>query len=322
MRSPPRCKRDEPGCDRRCGSRTSLEASAKGSSASRETACRMAPLKALWATAACGCSETCQARIRGLMCPSYAALHRPRVVEPQATTCTPQTACSPTLRAVTLCATDIRAAPRRMQSAGAEGGGPQMSRRRTDGGGLLRRYGYRSAYAATGARCSDVTKGGTKSLALTAPAVAFSMRAMVFQSGRQTPRRQRLTLAPLTPISAPKRSVDLPTSFSQSPIVMVALCKCWTLKSSRPINAQWTIALCPRREVWFCCYAAQIMYAARMANRIRELREQRGWSSDHLATLVGVSGATIRRLELGDTKLTLDWMRTLSEALEIGRAHV
>ena len=190
-----------------------------------------------------------------------------------------------------------------------------MSRRRTDGGGLLRRYGYRSAYAATGARCSDVTKGGTKSLALTAPAVAFSMRAMVFQSGRQTPRRQRLTLAPLTPISAPKRSVDLPTSFSQSPIVMVALCKCWTLKSSRPINAQWTIALCPRREVWFCCYAAQIMYAARMANRIRELREQRGWSSDHLATLVGVSGATIRRLELGDTKLTVDWMRTLSEAL-------
>ena len=52
-----------------------------------------------------------------------------------------------------------------------------------------------------------------------------------------------------------------------------------------------------------------------MANRIRELREQRGWSSDHLATLVGVSGATIRRLELGDTKLTVDWMRTLSEAL-------
>lgn len=57
-------------------------------------------------------------------------------------------------------------------------------------------------------------------------------------------------------------------------------------------------------------------------NRIRELRRKLGLSSDDLAKLVDTSGATIRRLELGDTQLTVEWMQRLSEALQCAPADL
>lgn len=52
-------------------------------------------------------------------------------------------------------------------------------------------------------------------------------------------------------------------------------------------------------------------------NRIREIREAAGLSSDELAEMVGTTGATIRRLETGARELTLAWMRKISEALKV-----
>ena len=50
-------------------------------------------------------------------------------------------------------------------------------------------------------------------------------------------------------------------------------------------------------------------------NRIREIREAAGLSSDELAERIGTSGAQIRRLEVGDRKLTAEWMEKIAEAL-------
>lgn len=51
-------------------------------------------------------------------------------------------------------------------------------------------------------------------------------------------------------------------------------------------------------------------------NRLRELREALGLSSDELATRVGTTGSQIRRLEAGTRRLTIDWMDRIAEALE------
>ena len=50
-------------------------------------------------------------------------------------------------------------------------------------------------------------------------------------------------------------------------------------------------------------------------NRIREIREAAGLSSDELGERVGTSGAQIRRLETGERKLTADWMGRIAEVL-------
>lgn len=52
-------------------------------------------------------------------------------------------------------------------------------------------------------------------------------------------------------------------------------------------------------------------------NRIREIREAAGLSSDELAEMVGTTGATIRRLETGARELTWTWMQKISEALKV-----
>jgi len=76
------------------------------------------------------------------------------------------------------------------------------------------------------------------------------------------------------------------------------------------------VAFCP------CCARVQTSVSVlptmnEPPNRIRELREARGiTSSETLAELVGVSGATIRRLELGDTKLTVPMMQRLARVLQ------
>ena len=57
-------------------------------------------------------------------------------------------------------------------------------------------------------------------------------------------------------------------------------------------------------------------------NRIREFRAVRGLSMDKLAALVGTTGAQISRLENGDCRLTVEWMRRLAVALNISPADL
>lgn len=57
---------------------------------------------------------------------------------------------------------------------------------------------------------------------------------------------------------------------------------------------------------------------AAMHNRIKELREKRGWSMRDLATRVNTTSSTINKLEKGITRLNVDWIGRLSQALEVG----
>lgn len=57
-----------------------------------------------------------------------------------------------------------------------------------------------------------------------------------------------------------------------------------------------------------------VSYAGHM-NRIREIRESVHLTQEELADLVGTTGNTISRLELGEQQLTQHWMQLLSEKL-------
>jgi transcriptional regulator with XRE-family HTH domain len=50
-------------------------------------------------------------------------------------------------------------------------------------------------------------------------------------------------------------------------------------------------------------------------NRIRELREARGFTLDDLAVRVGTTNQQISHLELGKRQLTVAWLRRLGAAL-------
>lgn len=52
-------------------------------------------------------------------------------------------------------------------------------------------------------------------------------------------------------------------------------------------------------------------------NRIRELREKAGLSAERLADRVGTTQATISRLETGARRLTVSWMRRITDALQV-----
>lgn len=52
------------------------------------------------------------------------------------------------------------------------------------------------------------------------------------------------------------------------------------------------------------------------ANRIKILRQRKGWSQADLADAVGSDQATIARLERGDRRLSLPWMDKISAALD------
>lgn len=52
-------------------------------------------------------------------------------------------------------------------------------------------------------------------------------------------------------------------------------------------------------------------------NRIRELREARGWTQEYLGKLIGRSKYIIGRLEDGTTPLKVDVARKLAEALDV-----
>lgn len=51
-------------------------------------------------------------------------------------------------------------------------------------------------------------------------------------------------------------------------------------------------------------------------NRIRELREARGFTLEELAGRVGTTNQQISHLELGKRQLTVDWLRRLAVALD------
>jgi transcriptional regulator with XRE-family HTH domain len=52
------------------------------------------------------------------------------------------------------------------------------------------------------------------------------------------------------------------------------------------------------------------------SNRIRELREARGFTLEELAARVGTTNQQISHLELGKRQLTVEWLRRLGAALE------
>ena len=55
--------------------------------------------------------------------------------------------------------------------------------------------------------------------------------------------------------------------------------------------------------------------------RVRELRDVRGWSQDHLAELAGVRQATISKLESGDvTSVRLETLERVANALGVDAA--
>lgn len=57
-------------------------------------------------------------------------------------------------------------------------------------------------------------------------------------------------------------------------------------------------------------------------NRIRELREKKRLSTYKLAELVGTTQSTIHRLEAGQRKLTVEWMRRIADALGVQPADL
>lgn len=54
-----------------------------------------------------------------------------------------------------------------------------------------------------------------------------------------------------------------------------------------------------------------------MPNRIRELRERRGWNLDQLGVRLGMSGMSVSRLERGETRLKFDDLPRIADALGV-----
>lgn len=57
-------------------------------------------------------------------------------------------------------------------------------------------------------------------------------------------------------------------------------------------------------------------------NRIAELRRLKGWSQTELAEKVSTTRQTILRLENGQQKLTVDWMKALARAFEVSETDI
>lgn len=57
-------------------------------------------------------------------------------------------------------------------------------------------------------------------------------------------------------------------------------------------------------------------YSFGMTNRIKELRRLRGLTQDNLGKLVGTGRSQVVKLERGERRLTVEWMRRLARALE------
>jgi transcriptional regulator with XRE-family HTH domain len=59
-----------------------------------------------------------------------------------------------------------------------------------------------------------------------------------------------------------------------------------------------------------------------MENRIKQLREARGWSMRKLAEKVSTSASTINKLEKGETTLNVHWMERLARIFEVSAAEL
>lgn len=57
-------------------------------------------------------------------------------------------------------------------------------------------------------------------------------------------------------------------------------------------------------------------------NRIRELRQKKGWTTEQLATVLGSTHATVSRLEQGKQALTSDWIYRIALALSVRPADI
>lgn len=57
-------------------------------------------------------------------------------------------------------------------------------------------------------------------------------------------------------------------------------------------------------------------------NNIRLIREGRGWSQEHLGSLVGLTKFQLSRLEAGETKLSIDAARKIARALGVTLADL
>ena len=61
---------------------------------------------------------------------------------------------------------------------------------------------------------------------------------------------------------------------------------------------------------------------AAFKNRIRELREERGWGQHELAERCSTTNQQISRLEAGQRELTQRWMERLGSALGVNPVHI
>ena len=57
-------------------------------------------------------------------------------------------------------------------------------------------------------------------------------------------------------------------------------------------------------------------------NRIRELRQQKGWTAEDLAKVIGSTHATVSRLEQNKQALTTDWIYKIAFALGVRPADI
>lgn len=57
-------------------------------------------------------------------------------------------------------------------------------------------------------------------------------------------------------------------------------------------------------------------------NRIKELREEKGWKQDDLGKLLGVQKATISKYETGRIPLTDDTIRKLSDIFQVPSDYI
>lgn len=68
--------------------------------------------------------------------------------------------------------------------------------------------------------------------------------------------------------------------------------------------------------------SANSYMAKQIHNRIAEQRRAKGWSQQQLADAVGVHWITISKLERGVTRLHLDWLERLSDALGVPQSEL
>jgi transcriptional regulator with XRE-family HTH domain len=59
-----------------------------------------------------------------------------------------------------------------------------------------------------------------------------------------------------------------------------------------------------------------------MHNRIKELRQEKGWSMRELAARASTTGSTINKLEKGYTTLDVNWMERLAKAFDVSAEEI